>query len=124
MLGLYILVSAMVRVGREPPPMRRQTYDVGGDELACSQEVHPEPEQGSQLSAGLIIERFVQNRFKAVQTGEHGEKQGIQIACDTLPVLGAQKLRLWRIWPNDPLDGVFKQEEEADCLFDIVFCVL
>lgn len=57
--------------------MRDKTHNIGGDEFPRSQEVHPESEQNSQLSAGLIIERVVQNRFKAVQAREHGEEQRI-----------------------------------------------
>lgn len=88
--------------------MQNQTYDVGSNQLPCPKKIHPETQKDSELSAGLIIEGFVQNRLKAIETCEHGKKQCIQVAGDTLSVLGTQKLDIGCVGPNDSLDRIFQ----------------
>lgn len=43
----------------ENPWMQGNTYDIGSDQLSCSKKIHPESQQDSQLSAGLVVEGFV-----------------------------------------------------------------
>ena len=88
--------------------MQNLTHDVSSNELPCSKKVHPESQKDSELSAGLIIKRFVQNRLKAIETGEHGKEKRVQVAGNALSILGTQKLDVGCVGPNDTLDGIFQ----------------
>lgn len=70
-------------------------YHVDVDELPSPQHIHPQPQQVRQVPFWFVVFRVVlQHTFESRQFGEHGEQEGVEVACDGAAILGAHHLDL------------------------------
>lgn len=64
--------------------------EVHPDEPARSQEVDPQAQDSSELLPRFVVELVIQHGLEAIQAGEHGEQEGVEVTGDHVPVNGTE----------------------------------